>query len=104
MYLTIIHITIIVSSSIPFTMSYTIAFLSLLAAAKAQQVGTDTAENHPAMTWSDCTSGTCQQVQGEVVIDANWRWVHNGGYTSVGDDPKCAIRLLTLVVTYSRWL
>ncbi|KAL2209767.1 cellulose 1,4-beta-cellobiosidase [Sarocladium strictum] len=67
-------------------MSYTIAFLSLLAAAKAQQVGTDTAENHPAITWSDCTSGSCQSVNAEVVIDANWRWVHGvGGYENCYD-------------------
>lgn len=36
------------------------------------------------MSWQKCTAkGSCQTVQGEVVIDANWRWVHDkGGYTN----------------------
>ena len=66
---------------------YTVAFLSLLAAVKAQQVGTDTAENHPSLTWSDCTSGSCTSVNAEVVIDANWRWVHNGKTDALDHPP-----------------
>jgi cellulose 1,4-beta-cellobiosidase len=56
---------------------YTIAFLSLLAAVKAQQVGTQQTETHPSLSWSTCTgSGTCTSKSGQVVIDSNWRWVH----------------------------
>ncbi|KAH8846424.1 hypothetical protein MCOR27_008205 [Pyricularia oryzae] len=58
------------------------ASLSLLAAAVAQQVGTTEPEVHPKMTWKKCSSGgSCSTVNGEVVIDGNWRWIHNiGGY------------------------
>ncbi|KAF9883012.1 hypothetical protein FE257_004325 [Aspergillus nanangensis] len=57
---------------------------AFLGASQAQQVGTSTAETHPAMTWQTCTSnGSCTTKNGKVVIDANWRWVHNvGGYTN----------------------
>lgn len=50
---------------------------SLFAAARAQQVGTLKTENHPPLKWSKCSEGgRCTTVDGEVVIDANWRWVH----------------------------
>jgi cellulose 1,4-beta-cellobiosidase len=53
------------------------ALSALVAAASAQQVGKD-AENHPKMTWQKCTRpGSCTTVNGEVVIDANWRWTHD---------------------------
>ena len=53
-----------------------------LAAVTAQQAGTQTAETHPSLTWSQCTSSGCTSVQGSVTLDANWRWVHDvGGYT-----------------------
>ena len=50
---------------------------SLLAGATAQQVGTQTAENHPKMSWKKCSSGgSCTTTNAEVVIDSNWRWLH----------------------------
>ncbi|KAI9373342.1 glycoside hydrolase [Aspergillus egyptiacus] len=57
---------------------------SILSVAQAQQVGTQQAEVHPPLTWQRCNSdGSCTTVQGEVVIDANWRWVHTvDGYTN----------------------
>jgi len=57
---------------------------ALVAAARAQQVGTQQTETHPTMTWQTCTAAdSCTTVNGEVVIDANWRWVHDvGGYTN----------------------
>ncbi|KAA8902272.1 cellobiohydrolase precursor [Sphaerosporella brunnea] len=57
---------------------------SFLAVACGQQVGTQQAEVHPSMTWQQCTKGgSCTTKNGKVVIDANWRWVHNvGGYTN----------------------
>jgi cellulose 1,4-beta-cellobiosidase len=65
------------------------ALSALLGIAAAQQVGTQQTETHPKMTWQQCTGtgGTsCTSKTGEVVIDANWRWVHNtGGYTNCYD-------------------
>lgn len=50
---------------------------ALVAAAAAQKVGSETPETHPKMTWQTCTAdGTCITVEGEVVLDANWRWLH----------------------------
>jgi len=61
-------------------MKSSLAFSSLLVAlATAQQVGKQTAETHPKMTWKKCSGkgGTsCTTVNGEVVIDSNWRWLH----------------------------
>nr|AAW27920.1 cellobiohydrolase precursor [Thermoascus aurantiacus var. levisporus] len=59
-------------------------FSFFLAAARAQQAGTVTAENHPSLTWQQCSSGgSCTTQNGKVVIDANWRWVHTtSGYTN----------------------
>ncbi|KAF8603702.1 cellobiohydrolase I [Ceratobasidium sp. AG-I] len=57
-----------------------LALISLyLAAVKAQQVGTLTAETHPTLPWQKCTkSGGCvTQSSGKVVLDSNWRWVHS---------------------------
>ncbi|KZT42342.1 hypothetical protein SISSUDRAFT_1030599 [Sistotremastrum suecicum HHB10207 ss-3] len=57
---------------------------SFLAVAYGQQVGTQTAETHPALTWQTCTaSGTCTNVAGSVTLDANWRWLHStSGYNN----------------------
>ncbi|KAL9948249.1 hypothetical protein D7B24_002307 [Verticillium nonalfalfae] len=63
--------------------------LSLLAVAMAQQVGTEEPEVHPKITWKRCTGtngSNCATVNGEIVIDANWRWAHNvGGYQNCFD-------------------
>jgi cellulose 1,4-beta-cellobiosidase len=58
--------------------------LSTIAVVYGQQAGTLTTETHPALTWQQCEAGgTCTTQQGSVVIDANWRWVHDvGGYTN----------------------
>ncbi|TFK60615.1 cellobiohydrolase I-I [Pluteus cervinus] len=55
-----------------------------LAAVRGQQVGTVTAETHPSLSWSRCSAGgSCQTVQGSVVLDSNWRWLHTTtGYTN----------------------
>ncbi|KAJ5715885.1 uncharacterized protein N7483_013066 [Penicillium malachiteum] len=51
------------------------AFLSI---AQAQQAGTLTTETHPSLTWETCTSeGSCTVTTGSVVIDSNWRWIHD---------------------------
>ncbi|KAI6091291.1 glycoside hydrolase family 7 protein [Hypoxylon rubiginosum] len=50
---------------------------ALIGFASAQQVGTQQTETHPKLTWKKCTSGgSCTTVNGEVTIDANWRWLH----------------------------
>jgi cellulose 1,4-beta-cellobiosidase len=42
-------------------------------------IGTKTAENHPKLNWQLYTSkGSSSQVSGEVVLDSNWRWTHDG--------------------------
>lgn len=58
--------------------------LSVLAVARAQQIGTNTAEVHPSLSWQTCTApGVCTTNAGSVVLDSNWRWTHNvGGSTN----------------------
>ncbi|KAJ7884886.1 cellulase CEL7A [Mycena leptocephala] len=54
---------------------------ALLPVALGQLVGTNLAENHPALTWQKCTGtggASCTTQSSSIVIDANWRWVHNG--------------------------
>lgn len=55
----------------------TLASLSLLAGVRAQQVGTLTTETHPSLSYDTCTASTCTSNAGQVVLDANWRWVHS---------------------------
>ncbi|PFH51627.1 glycoside hydrolase family 7 protein [Amanita thiersii Skay4041] len=56
---------------------------TLLAVAFGQQVGTQQAENHPALTVQQCASGgTCQTLQRSVVLDSNWRWTHRTSDTT----------------------
>ncbi|KAI9930742.1 hypothetical protein MW887_011499 [Aspergillus wentii] len=58
--------------------------LSFLALAQAQKAGTQKEEVHPSMTWQKCSEGgSCTTQNGQVVVDANWRWVHTvDGYTN----------------------
>ncbi|KAK4043149.1 glycoside hydrolase [Parachaetomium inaequale] len=65
-------------------LSNILALAALMGAAAAQQVGKETTETHPKMTWQKCSAGgSCTSVSGEVTIDANWRWVHDkNGYTN----------------------
>jgi cellulose 1,4-beta-cellobiosidase len=55
-----------------------IPFVALLAAlADAQWAGNNIAETHPPLSWKQCASdGQCDAVRGEVVLDSNWRWLH----------------------------
>ncbi|KAF7978952.1 hypothetical protein HWV62_44179 [Athelia sp. TMB] len=61
-----------------------VALSSLVALVYGQQIGTNTPEVNPPLTWETCKSGTgCTSVAGSVTIDANYRWTHNvGGYTN----------------------
>lgn len=78
-----------------------LALASLIAGAYAQQAGTLTPETHPKLTTSVCSASGCTTQQNSVVLDANWRWVHNSQgsncYTgntwntaSCPDDTTCA--------------
>ncbi|KAJ0344419.1 hypothetical protein COL154_008354 [Colletotrichum chrysophilum] len=51
-----------------------LSFLALLA--EAQKVGDLQQEIHPKLSWKQCTSSTCDTVQGEITIDAEYRWIH----------------------------
>lgn len=56
------------------------AVVAAASVAAGQQVGTMTAEQHPALSVQECsTSGGCQTVQKSVVVDSNWRWTHKVG-------------------------
>jgi len=49
----------------------------LVALVYGQQVGTNTAENHPSLSVSDCSAGgSCTSRQASVTLDSNWRWTH----------------------------
>jgi cellulose 1,4-beta-cellobiosidase len=68
-----------------------IAILLALCANRASGwvIGKEQTETHPRMTWQRCTGkggSSCTNVNGEIVIDANWRWLHSvGGYTNCFD-------------------
>ncbi|THZ93866.1 hypothetical protein D6C82_08626 [Aureobasidium pullulans] len=75
------------NSLIPITMisaSTLAAILALGHGVLGQQAGTSTAENHPPMSYQRCTTGgTCTTVNTNIVLDANWRWLHStSGYTN----------------------
>jgi cellulose 1,4-beta-cellobiosidase len=60
-----------------------LAISSLLAAASAQQIGTFQSETHPSLSWSTCSAGgSCTSKAGSIVLDSNWRWVHEVGSTT----------------------
>ncbi|KAK3937770.1 Exoglucanase 1 [Diplogelasinospora grovesii] len=49
----------------------------LVGAVKAQQACTLNTESKPSMAWQQCTSSGCTSTSSDLVIDANWRWVHS---------------------------
>ena len=67
-----------------YTNALALASFSLLAAVRGQQIGTAEPEVHPAMAMQTCTSGgVCTTKNTKVVLDANWRWLHDkAGYTN----------------------
>ncbi|CAK4682341.1 hypothetical protein LEN26_011292 [Aphanomyces euteiches] len=57
-----------------------LAALALAAVSNGQQIGTNTPEVHPVLTTQTCTTGRgCTPETSKVVIDANWRWIHQVG-------------------------
>ncbi|TVY78471.1 Exoglucanase [Lachnellula suecica] len=61
---------------------FSLAASLLVASVSAQQPGAYTPEVHPSLSSQKCTtSGGCVTVNTSVVLDANYRWLHNvGGY------------------------
>ncbi|KAK3356854.1 putative cellulose 1, 4-beta-cellobiosidase [Lasiosphaeria hispida] len=61
----------------------------LMGLAMSQAIGTKQSETHPKITWKKCTGkGSCTSVSTEVVIDANWRWLHNADGKNCYDGNK----------------
>jgi cellulose 1,4-beta-cellobiosidase len=60
------------------------AAAALIASVSAQQFCTLETETHPSLQWQKCSSGgSCSNVAGSVVLDANWRWTHTkAGYAN----------------------
>ena len=76
-----------VSSQIVMYRSILLATALAAGVARWQQVGTQPTETHPSMTWQKCSSaGSCTTVNGKVVIDSNWRWLHD---KSSGSTKNC---------------
>ncbi|CAK4911603.1 unnamed protein product [Aphanomyces euteiches] len=62
--------------------STTIAYLTsaLVAQTHAQQIGSSTTEVHPVLQTQTCTkSGGCVTQNTKIVLDSNWRWLHQVG-------------------------
>ena len=70
-------------------LQYLAAALPLVNLAAAQAVGKQQTETHPKITWKKCSSGgSCSSVSAEVVIDANWRWLHDANQKNCYDGNK----------------
>ncbi|KAK0665350.1 family 7 putative glycoside hydrolase [Cercophora samala] len=55
--------------------------LLLTSVVHAQKKGNLNPENHPPFQWTKCTSPTnCTTANAGLVLDANWRWVHDNNY------------------------
>ncbi|KAK0614760.1 putative cellulose 1, 4-beta-cellobiosidase [Immersiella caudata] len=69
--------------------SFFVAAPLLMGLATAQQVGKEQSETHPKMSWKKCSGkGSCTTVNAEVVIDANWRWLHDSSGKNCYDGNK----------------
>ncbi|KAI0854780.1 glycoside hydrolase [Xylaria cubensis] len=56
------------------------AALFTAACVEAQSIGKWQQEAHPKLTWKQCSNSgasACEEVQGELTLDANWRWAHD---------------------------
>ena len=68
--------------------SLLVAVSALIATALAQVPGTYTPEVHPKLSSFSCTRlGGCKTLDTSVVLDSNYRWLHNvGGYDACAPD------------------
>ncbi|CAG8951514.1 hypothetical protein HYFRA_00007430 [Hymenoscyphus fraxineus] len=63
--------------------SLLLAIFPLMGYSQAQNIGINTAEVHPPLTYQTCTArGSCSTVNGKIVLDANWRWLHSSSGTN----------------------
>lgn len=69
-------------SRLPRLLAFSAALSALSASVQAQQSGSNTPEVHPSLPTQQCSSsGGCVPEQTSIVLDANWRWLHEvGGY------------------------
>ncbi|KEY69368.1 hypothetical protein S7711_08126 [Stachybotrys chartarum IBT 7711] len=58
--------------------------ISFAAHAAAQHSAEVEPEIHPKLSWKRCSGTGCETVNGEIVIDSNWRWLHE-----VDGDENC---------------
>lgn len=58
--------------------------VSFAAHAAAQHSAALEPEIHPKLSWKRCSGTGCETVNGEIVIDSNWRWLHE-----VDGDENC---------------
>jgi len=59
------------------------AIAAIAAVASAQQIGYNTQEQHLSISMQECHNGPCENGNASVVLDGNWRWLHNvGGYSN----------------------
>lgn len=91
----------------------TLLGLSLVLGALSQLVGNLTAEYHLPINWFNCTSpGVCKTVNGALVIDANWRWLHqannvtncmSGGGWTCGSAANCTATCYLEGISQAQW-
>mmetsp|Transcript_91759 Transcript_91759/g.165699 ORF Transcript_91759/g.165699 Transcript_91759/m.165699 type:complete len:487 (-) Transcript_91759:329-1789(-) len=67
-------------------LALSLASPSLLLLTQSQKIGTHVAETHPELPLWTCTSAGCTQEVKSVVMDSNWRWIHDGQYTNCYKD------------------
>lgn len=61
---------------------YALLAAGLAGLVAAQQAGDQQDETHPKLSWKKCSAGgSCTETNAEVVIDSNWRWLHEVGGT-----------------------
>jgi len=73
---------------------------SLLRAAWAQQAGTLKAEVHPPMPIAQCSKASgCTMEKGEVTLDSQWRWAHDGNSANCFTDGVWSASLCSDPVT-----
>jgi cellulose 1,4-beta-cellobiosidase len=74
-------VAVLIAMLLSTAFSALVAFVNL---ALGQQVGTNTAETHPPLSFSTCTAGgSCTSQSASIVLDSNWRWTHiTNGFTN----------------------
>ncbi|TEA20217.1 putative 1,4-beta-D-glucan cellobiohydrolase A [Colletotrichum sidae] len=53
-----------------------LVILSTVHLVVTQKIGDLQEEIHPKLSWKRCSTSTCETVQGEITVDAEFRWIH----------------------------